>query len=91
MSAGDKEAILDGVPEGATLAMAREQVIPARTWVDTGLDGIEMYLDAGEDARLLLRKVAKPEPESCAEPVWDGPYKMSCGRQLAGGKCGRHG
>jgi hypothetical protein len=57
----DQEAILDGVPEGATLAMAREEILPARTWVDTG-DGIEMYLDADENARVLLRKVAKPEP-----------------------------
>ncbi len=58
----DKEALLDGVPEGSTFAMAREQIIQARTWVDTGLDGIEMYLDADENARLLLRKVAKPAP-----------------------------
>lgn len=88
---GDKEAFFEGVAAGATFAMAREEILPARTWVDTGMDGIEMYLDAAENARLLLRKVAKPEPESCAEPVWDGPYRMSCGRQLVDGKCGRHG
>lgn len=31
------------------------------------------------------------EPMSCAERVWDGPYKMSCGYLIVNGKCVRHG
>lgn len=72
MKTGDKEAMLEGVPEGATFTMAREEILPARTWVDTGMDGIEMYVDADEPVRLLLRKLAEPEPGPCADPVWDG-------------------
>ena len=50
MQTGDKEALLDGVPEGATFKQARELILPARTWVDTGMDGIEIYLDAEQNA-----------------------------------------
>lgn len=28
---------------------------------------------------------------TCAEPVWDGPYKMPCGRLIIEGECARHG
>jgi hypothetical protein len=36
--------------------------------------------------------LSPPEPESpCREPVWDGPYQMTCGRLLVDGECGRHG
>jgi hypothetical protein len=29
--------------------------------------------------------------QACHEPVWDGPYKMVCGRLLVDGRCSRHG
>src|SRR5204863_6840545 len=31
------------------------------------------------------------EAAVCNEPVWDGPYRMTCRRTLVNGKCGRHG
>ena len=37
---------------------------------------------------------AAPEPREgldCDIDVWDGPYKMKCGRQIVNGECGRHG
>ena len=52
VKAGDKEALLQGVAEGVTFR-------DARTWVDTGMDGTEIYLDADEDARLLVRRVVR--------------------------------
>lgn len=58
MQTGDKEALLDGVPEGATFRQAREEILPPRVWVDTGMDGIEIYLDADQNTRLLIRQVA---------------------------------
>lgn len=30
-------------------------------------------------------------PASCTEPVWDGPYRMDCGRRIVDNACGRHG
>ena len=59
MQTGDQEAILDGVPEGATFRQARELILPARTWIDTGFDGIEIYLDADQNGRLLVRQVIR--------------------------------
>ena len=79
------------VPEGAQVSGAREEALPARTWINLGDgDGTEIYLDAGENVRALVRTV-RTMPAACAEPVWDGPYKMTCGLTLVDGKCGRHG
>jgi hypothetical protein len=38
------------------------------------------------------RKESEPAPGvSCKQPIWDGPYKMTCGRHLVDGKCLTHG
>lgn len=28
---------------------------------------------------------------ACPIDIWDGPYKVKCGRLLVDGECGRHG
>jgi hypothetical protein len=60
--ARDVEAITEGLPPGATVPVAYRTVIPARKWVKLAPDGTEIYLDADEDARFLVRKVAPQGP-----------------------------
>ena len=53
----DIDALTDGVPPGGSLASVHAEIIPARTWVEVGFDGLEMYLDTDQEVRLLVRKV----------------------------------
>ena len=53
----DADAIKEGIPPGAALSAAREAILPARTWTEIGFDGLEIYLDAEQAARFLVRKV----------------------------------
>ncbi len=40
----------------------------------------------------LWEQAARAEPGlACQVDVWDGPYKMKCGRSIVDGECGRHG
>lgn len=56
----DTEALTEGLEPGAKLAIAREEVLPPRTWVRTGADGVEIYLDTDQNTRILVRKVTYP-------------------------------
>jgi len=53
----DIDAFKEGIPPGATLSAAREAIISAHTWAKLGFDDLEIYLDAEQSARFLVRKV----------------------------------
>jgi hypothetical protein len=53
------EVFSEGVPEGATVSAAQEETMLPRTWVKLHEDGTEIYLDADEPARFLVRTVQK--------------------------------
>ena len=91
---------------GAFLADVREITIPFadRESAEAAQREISVCVrpvhDAGsEDYRPVVAGEVVREPAeiegalqpSCTQPVWDGLYRMRCGRLLIGGKCGRHG
>lgn len=94
---GDGGQFLAGVREITVPFGNRESAEAARREISVSVRPVH---DAGgEDYRLVVpgevvRQPAEieqgPRP-SCAQPVWDGPYRMRCGRLLADGRCTRHG
>lgn len=51
------EVMTRDVPEGAQVSAVRQDTLPARKWVDTGIDGMQIFLDVGQEVRYLLRTV----------------------------------
>lgn len=94
---------MDGtmIPAQAVEAAAKvmyEEVFAPDTWEEEG----EVYKTQFSDSmRRALEAAGKAATEdsvpteiprrACAEPVWDGPYKMTCGHLIVRGKCVRHG
>lgn len=66
------EIVMQGVPEGAAISAMREDVLPARKWVDIGYDGIQIYLRTDEDVRYLVRTVRQAAPGGEAAELGDG-------------------
>jgi hypothetical protein len=59
-----------------------------------GMPSLRLSLTANPRYNLHIRnkrRESAPPAASCQQPVWDGPYKMTCGRHLVGGKCLTHG
>jgi hypothetical protein len=54
------ETFKQGLPEGAEFIEARGEIMEPRTWIALGFEGVEIYLDAEESVRFLVRRVRKP-------------------------------